>query len=67
MIITINNKDCEMKDSCNLLDVLQQAQIVTNVGIAIAVNNTVVPKREWDRFIVKDKDAVLIVNAIVGG
>ncbi|MDR1182105.1 MAG: sulfur carrier protein ThiS [Bacteroidales bacterium] len=67
MNIKVNNKTYELKDNCNLVDVLETARITNKFGIAIAVNNVVVSKKEWEKYIVKDKDNILIINAIFGG
>ena len=67
MNITINGKPCQMGEHSNLIDVLEAAKIINRFGIAIAVNNTVVSKGEWDKFLLKDKDSIIIINAISGG
>ncbi|MDR1878133.1 MAG: sulfur carrier protein ThiS [Bacteroidales bacterium] len=67
MIITVNSKPCNIKDNCYLTDVLDEIKLVNRVGIAIAVNNTVVPKTEWEKHIVNNKDNIVIINAIFGG
>lgn len=36
-------------------------------GIAVAVNNTVVPKLHWNEFLVQETDEILIISATQGG
>lgn len=36
-------------------------------GIALAVNETVIPKNEWEKFQLQDNDKVLIIKATQGG
>jgi sulfur carrier protein len=36
-------------------------------GIAVAVNNTVVPKLNWNEFLVQETDEILIISATQGG
>jgi sulfur carrier protein len=36
-------------------------------GIAVAVNNTVVPKLNWNEFLVHETDEILIISATQGG
>lgn len=36
-------------------------------GVAIALNGKLVPRGEWDRTALNDKDSLLIVNAAYGG
>jgi len=67
MNITINGKPYQMGEHSNLINVLEEAKIIDRFGIAIAVNNTVVSKGEWEKFLLKDKDSIIIINAISGG
>lgn len=36
-------------------------------GIAVAINNTVVPKAKWNEFFVQETDEILIISATQGG
>lgn len=36
-------------------------------GIAVAVNNTVVPKLNWNQYHVHETDEILIISATQGG
>ena len=36
-------------------------------GIAVAVNNTVVPKLNWNQHLVQETDEILIISATQGG
>jgi sulfur carrier protein len=67
MNITVNDKVYKVNDNCNLIEVLDTVQIPNQFGVAVAVNNVVVSKTEWEKYIVKDKDMILIINAIFGG
>jgi len=67
MNITINEKRHEVENNCNLIDILDKIQIENRFGIAIAVNNVVVAKTEWEKYTVQDNDNILIINAIFGG
>jgi sulfur carrier protein len=67
MHITVNNKLYNIDDNCNLIEVLEKVQIQNRLGVAIAVNNVVIPKIEWGKHIINDKDTILIINAIFGG
>jgi sulfur carrier protein len=67
MNITVNSKPYKVSDDYNLIKVLEEIRITNQFGVAIAVNNTVIPKIEWEKYQVKDKDSILIINAIFGG
>ncbi|QGK75675.1 sulfur carrier protein ThiS [Flavobacterium sp. SLB02] len=36
-------------------------------GIAVAINNTVVPKINWNQHLVRETDEILIISATQGG
>ncbi|MHC0443801.1 sulfur carrier protein ThiS [Flavobacterium sp. 3-218] len=36
-------------------------------GIAVAVNNTVVPKTKWNEYLLHETDDILIISATQGG
>jgi sulfur carrier protein len=36
-------------------------------GIALAINNTVIPKSDWNSHIIKQTDDILIISATQGG
>ncbi|GAB3647328.1 hypothetical protein GCM10028791_09110 [Echinicola sediminis] len=50
-----------------LSGILQAKQIKAERGLAIAVNQEVVPKSKWDNFQLKDNDTILIIKATQGG
>jgi len=36
-------------------------------GCALAVNQTIIPRPQWDQFVLHDGDAILLFQAIAGG
>ena len=41
---------------------------ISNIkGIAIAVNDKVIPKSEWERFCLQNGDRILAIGAVQGG
>ena len=36
-------------------------------GIAIAVNNKMIPRTEWERFVLHENDNLVIIKAACGG
>ena len=67
MNIIINGKPFRMEDNSNLIEVLDKNQINNKFGIAIAVNNNVIPKTDWEKYTVQNNDNITIINAIFGG
>lgn len=67
MEISVNNKQEKLNEGISL------EQLVTNhlgdkiKGVAVAVNETVIPKDQWNAFTLKANDNVLIIKATQGG
>lgn len=68
MRITVNGRETEVDPGAPLADVLRRLDIEdTTEGVAVAVNDSVVPRREWPSRRLQDGDAVEIVRAVQGG
>ncbi len=64
--IVFNNKPTELESDTSLQEFVDKnGMIPTN--IAIAVNNSVVPKEKWENTIINDGDTLLIIKAYYGG
>jgi sulfur carrier protein len=64
--IKVNNETVHIEPNCSV------SQLITNhkfpsKGIAIAVNQEVVPKTNWDNFTLQQNDEILIITATQGG
>jgi sulfur carrier protein len=66
--ITINGHSITVDASATLADVAREHGVDESAsGVAIAVNDTVVPKREWMARRVLAGDTVEIIHAVQGG
>ncbi|MDH7446059.1 sulfur carrier protein ThiS [Aquimarina sp. 2201CG14-23] len=66
MIININNQTYSISENCSVKKLLKQLDIVTN-GIAIAINNEIVPRENWNHKVVREHDIITIIQATQGG
>lgn len=64
--IQINDQQQELQSSKPIQSVLEELGLFRE-GIAVALNETVIPKREWNEQMVKDGDRMMIVRAVQGG
>lgn len=64
--IVLNKKEIELKDNSTITMLIENMSIVTT-GIAIAVNNKVIRRNEWQNYILKDNDKVIVIKAVCGG
>lgn len=70
MTIFINDVATEIPNTSHTLtDILKNKFNIPKdkKGIAIAVNENVIPKNEWDNFIIKENDRILVIIAAQGG
>ena len=67
MNIIINEKPYRIEDGSTLNEALREAQIENRFGIAVAVNNVVIPKAVWETTPIFPNDQITIINAIFGG
>ncbi|WP_300485341.1 sulfur carrier protein ThiS [Flavobacterium sp.] len=67
MEITINNQPVTVPDGLTVQDLLYRELLGKQNGIALAINNTVIPKTEWHNHYITENDHILIISATQGG
>ena len=65
MKLKVNDK--EVETGATNLFLFSQEQNLPTTGIAVAVNNRMIPRTEWDSFALNDGDNILIIKAVCGG
>ena len=65
--VYVNTKPCALEANSSLNVALEQNGITNQKGIAVAVNNAVVPKTEWQNRILNENDKITIIRATQGG
>ena len=65
MKLKVNDK--EVKTGATNLFLFSQEQNLPTTGIAVAVNNRMIPRTEWNSFALNDGDNILIIKAVCGG
>lgn len=66
MKIFINDVPVSCPEDITLQEVLQN-QSIPLVNIAVAIDNTVIPKTQWEKTIVQEGNNILIIKAVQGG
>ena len=66
MKIYINQKEIETRDSISIKELLGMQQISIE-GTAIAIDNKLVPKNEWNDRILTEGNKITIIRATFGG
>ena len=65
MKIKVNHKEIESKAS-SLLKLSQELEL-PQTGIAVAINNRMIPRTEWEQFVLHENDELVIIKAVCGG
>ena len=66
MNIKVNGKNVEIKEGATVSEVLA-SQNITPAGIAVAVDNTVVPRDKYAITTLSEGQSLLIIKAFYGG
>lgn len=59
--------DQEVESEATTLSLFSLEQNLPATGIAVAVNNRMVPRAEWDSYTLNEGDRILIIKAVCGG
>ncbi|WP_426062919.1 sulfur carrier protein ThiS [Flavobacterium sp. DSP2-3-1] len=68
MELKINNQTKQFATDSLTLQALLDLEIpIKQNGIAVAINNTVIPKSNWNSHRIQETDDILIISATQGG
>lgn len=65
MKVQVNNKEVETQAK-NITALLQQLSLPEQ-GIAVAVNNQMVPREQWADYVLKEGAQLIVIKAVCGG
>lgn len=66
MRIALNDQQTDCAEAITLHALLEQQRLLTP-GIALAVNDAIVPRSQWSQHVLQDGDSVLLFQVIAGG
>ncbi len=68
MIVYLNNKQVNLPQAKSISQIIaQDFNLPGAKGIAVAVNQEVIPKTIWETYEVKENDKVTVIKATQGG
>jgi sulfur carrier protein len=67
MTILVNNQAVEYPESLTIQALLEHQLMQHLKGLAVAVNEVVIPKSQWVSTIFQEKDSITIIRASQGG
>ncbi len=65
--VIVNNDETFLNKGNSISDLITQLGLSSGKGIAVAVNNMVVPKVDWSQHELKQDDRVTLIKATQGG
>ncbi len=67
MQITINNIEYHFVENTTLEKAINTLQLEDTSGIALAVNEEIIPRSIWSETILNNQDKIIIIGAVAGG
>ncbi|PIB35220.1 thiamine biosynthesis protein ThiS [Reichenbachiella sp. 5M10] len=68
MKIKLNNEELILQESNPaLIPVLKKKNLYLDRGIAVAINDEILPKSNWEDYLIQENDNILIITATQGG
>jgi len=67
MEVTINNQNYLLNEACSIEKMLAAVISAETNGLAIAVNQTIISKSDWDSHVLNPGDQIIIIKATQGG
>lgn len=67
MRLIVNGAERELAEGLTLAQILEQFGLAAKSGVAVAVNEAVVPRGRLQEYRPVDGDAIEIINAVGGG
>ncbi len=67
MQITINNQSYTFNENTSLENAVESLELKETNGIALALNEEIIPKSNWQKTILYNEDKIIIIGAVAGG
>ncbi|MEL6538210.1 MAG: sulfur carrier protein ThiS [Bacteroidota bacterium] len=64
---TINNETMTATEAPLLQDLLTERKLAQTPGVAVAINERVIPRTVWAETTIQPQDQILIITATAGG
>jgi len=67
MELSVNNKPEKLEQGNTLAGLLLQLNLLEKRGIAVAVNNAVIGRAQWEKHTLNENDKITIIRPTQGG
>lgn len=66
MNITVNDEKYSLDMPVTISQLLIQLE-QPSIGVALAINEIIIPRENWETYLINDGDTILLFQAIAGG
>jgi sulfur carrier protein len=67
MKIIINNENYTFDENTSLENAVSTLELKETKGIALALNEQIIPRSKWNETILYNEDKIIIIGAVAGG
>ncbi|MGI4727563.1 MAG: sulfur carrier protein ThiS [Janthinobacterium lividum] len=67
MEVTVNQQNFTVSEVCSVEQLLTVTLNLSATGVAVAVNQTIVPKSDWNTHLLHPQDQIMLIKATQGG
>jgi sulfur carrier protein len=67
MQISINKQNYQFDENTSLENAITSLELKELNGIALVLNEEIIPRSEWQKTILFDEDKIIIIGAVAGG
>lgn len=67
MRITINNQIYQFDENTTLENAIHSLQMEETKGIALALNEEIIPRSQWKETVLINEDKIIVIGAVAGG
>mgnify|MGYP003646704433 CR=1 FL=1 len=65
--VLFNNEATQITEGSTLQSILESRKLSTKNGIAVAINASVIPRGEWENYVLQQNDKLMVISATAGG
>ena len=67
MEISVNQTSYQLTEGCNVQQMLKVVLAQPASGLAIAINQQIIPSADWENYFLNHGDQIIIIKATQGG
>ena len=67
MQININNQPYQFNENTSLENAIKTLDLEDTKGIALALNEEIIPRSKWNETILYNEDKIILIGAVAGG